>query len=99
METLNVLGAEQSTLKNILKTSELQINHEYKIDRITLAQTKYGPKYLLDLGEKVFFLPTKISEGLTTKNFTPEDAPPNMHMVVTKQEHGQFEYRFILKSN
>lgn len=56
-------GQDQALIH--LKTSSLQINYRYAIDKARVVQTKYGPRVLLLMNEGEYWLPNTYAQRLT----------------------------------
>lgn len=63
LSTVNNI-ASFSNNKELKRAVDLTIDHQYPIDNLRLARTKYGKKILADLGEIQIFLPGRLTEPL-----------------------------------
>lgn len=63
--------------KPLVSFSQLPVG-EYVVSEFSLVQTKFGPKIKADIGDKIVFLPSRFSKGMTEEKVFGLNTVPQM---------------------
>lgn len=81
------------------KLAELTLNRAYSVSKLKQVQTKFGPRYLVELeGEFDMFLSKRISDHLLTHEslvIQLQDAVQHMRLQIIKRKNDDVEFVYV----
>lgn len=77
MEAFAMLKKAAGWSKPLVNFSQLPVG-EYVVSEFTLVQTKFGPKIKAELSDKVVFLPSRFSKGVTEESVASLNTLPQI---------------------